>query len=254
VGGFGGQRQPPAAKQVLPINLYRAMPEKIIKKQYTPNSAYTKAEAAMLKAQVAVLMARYGYFMQNAATITNIPLVVFQSIIAIENGTHLDVNYVSSAGAVGLTQITPNTATDTLIRTKKANRLTQPETELLLKKGIDVNRLNGNAPKLKNGKSQKWYSSSEGSIVTTDQLKDVELNLLLGAIYLSEQMIRFTEITIKGFELRMDKVIVAYNQGFNYKVPMGTTAHIIAKVPVESKNYIAKMTGVNGMLETLSAA
>lgn len=226
--------------------------EKIIKRIYTTSLFYTKEQAQALKAQRDVLMQRYGFFVTNAAQITGIDLTVFQSIIVVENGQSLDINYVSSVGAVGLTQITPNTATDTLFRMKKANRITEVEKDALKRKGIDIDLLSGNAPKAKNGKPQKWYSSAEGSIVSTDQLKDVETNLIMGAMYLSELMAKYTEPSLQGLLVRIDKVIVAYNQGFNYNVPMGTTAMIMKRVPIESKNYISKMTGINGMLDTLS--
>jgi hypothetical protein len=47
---------------------------------------------------------------------------------------------------------------------------------------------------------------------------------------------------------RIDKVVVRYNLGYFYKPQGSTIEQTVALVPTESKNYIYKLLGVNGVL------
>ncbi|AYQ32324.1 hypothetical protein DTQ70_09090 [Runella sp. SP2] len=195
-------------------------------------------------------MRRFGRFVEQAVESSNIPLIVLQAIILVENG-QLDPNYINkNTLATGLLQITPNTATDTVFREKRANKLTKEENAILTRFGIDASKYRSIAPKLDaNGKQQKWYSSNEGLLITQNQLISPEINISIGAIYISQLIDEFTEDNL----VRMDKVILKYNRGINYRVPSLNTSELIDNTTsIEAKNYILKGTGKYGMLETLA--
>lgn len=230
------------------------MPELIIKRRYTSLAHYTPRESAALAAKRAELRNSFGKHIDQAAVLCNVPAFVIEAVILIENGQTLNPNLVNSSGAVGLMQIkaSDGTATDVLIREIKKGELTGTERNVLRRLGVDVSRLSGLAPKLnKQGKAQKWYSSAEGLLVTTDQLKNPELNILMGTIYLSQLITEYTELS--GL-VRMDKVIVKYNQGINYKAPLTAynTDAFIKQIKSEPRAYVLKMAGQYGMLETLT--
>lgn len=226
------------------------MAEKIIKRRYTDLSYYSPLEINALSEKRAELKSRFGAYITQAATLSNLPEFVIESVILIENGQFLNPSLVNSSGAVGLMQIKAATVTDVLIREKKT-RLTGTERNVLRRLGVEVTRLDGAAPKLKKGKAQKWYSSAEGFLVSTEQLKNPELNILLGTIYLSQLIDEFTEVS--GL-VRMDKVIVKYNQGYFYKAPLGPTTAIFLRnlKSTEAKAYVLKIGGKNGLLEALA--
>ncbi len=226
------------------------MPELIIKRRYTQSAHYTAGESAALAAKRSELRNNFGKYIDQAAELSNIPAFVIEAVILIENGQTLNPSFVNSSGAVGLMQVKAATATDVLFRERKS-RLTGTERNVLRRLGIDVAKLSGNAPKLKNGKPQKWYSSAEGLLVTTQDLKNPELNILLGTIYLSQLIDEFTEV---GGLVRMDKVIVKYNQGLFAVIPFGlTTDTLLSNLKnAEAKQYVLKMSGKYGMLEALA--
>lgn len=226
------------------------MPELIIKRRYTQSAHYTAAESAALAGKRSELRTGFGQFIDQAAELSAIPAFVIEAVILIENGQTLNPSFVNSSGAVGLMQIKAATATDVLIREKKA-RLTGTERNVLRRLGVEVEKLSGNAPMLKKGKPQKWYSSAEGLLVNAQDLKNPELNILLGTIYLSQLIDEFTET---GGLVRMDKVIVKYNQGLYATIPFGlTTDALLSNLKnAEAKQYVLKMSGRYGMLEALA--
>ena len=229
------------------------MAQVVIKRRYTDLSHYTEIESAALAAKRVQLRNSFGKYVDQAALLCNVPAFVIEAVILIENGQTLNPNFINGSGAVGLMQIKNDTATDVLIIENKKGRLTGTERNVLRRIGVDVSRLMGNAPKLnKQGKPQKWYSSAEGLLVSNDQLKNPELNVLIGTIYLSQLIDEFTELT--GL-VRMDKVIVKYNQGLYAKLPVAsfTTDSLLKNLKSsEAKAYVLKMSGKYGMLEALA--
>ena len=226
------------------------MAQVIIKKRYTDLAFYQAKESAEFKGIRADLMARYGREMNQAATLTNIPLTVLQGIILIENA-ELNPSFVNPFGFVGLGQINTDTASDVIIREKKKKRLSNAETAVLRKQlgtRLDVLFAADVDPK----KAGNQPIDLGYSIVNQKDLKNPEFNLLVAAMYASQLIDEEIESTSDGNLLRLDKVIVRYNQGYYYSVPNLKTDALIGRLPGEPKNYIKKMAGANGMMETLS--
>lgn len=226
------------------------MSEVIIKRRYTDLAFYQKKESVAFQAKRADLMARYGKEMRQAATLANIPLTVLQGIILIENGD-LNPSFVNFAGFVGLGQINTDTASDVIIREKKKKRLSNAEIEVLRKQlgaRLDVLFKADVDPK----KAGNQAIDLGFSIVNQNDLKNVEFNLMVSAMYASQLVDEELEKTSDGELVRLDRVIVRYNQGYYYKTPKLSTDALIAQLPTEPKNYIKKMTGANGMMETLT--
>ncbi|WP_028525605.1 hypothetical protein [Runella limosa] len=226
------------------------MAEVIIKRRYTNYGFYEPKEAEAFKNIRTDLMNRYGSLVKQAVALANIPLTVFQGIILIENAK-LDPQFINSFGFVGLGQINTDTASDVIIREKKKKRLSNEEIELLRKqlgKRIDVLFASDVDPK----KAGNQPIDLGYSIVNNNDLKNVEFNLLVSAMYASQLIDEEIERTSDGELVRLDRVIVRYNQGYYYKIPKAMTDTLIAQLPKEPRNYIKKMAGANGMMETLS--
>ncbi|MCA0231557.1 MAG: hypothetical protein LCH91_13880 [Bacteroidetes bacterium] len=226
------------------------MAEVIIKRRYTNYGFYEPKEAEAFKNIRTDLMNRYGSLVKQAVALANIPLTVFQGIILIENAK-LDPQFVNPFGFVGLGQINTDTASDVIIREKKKKRLSNEEIEVLRKqlgKRIDLLFASDVDPK----KAGNQPIDLGYSIVNNNDLKNVEFNLLVSAMYASQLIDEEIERTSDGELVRLDRVIVRYNQGYYYKIPKAMTDTLIAQLPKEPRNYIKKMAGANGMMETLS--
>ncbi len=91
------------------------------------------------------------------------------------------------------------------------------------------------------------YSSS---FVIQKDLFDPLLNILIGSIYLGLLVDEHTE----GKDIRLDKVVIRYNRGYfsdnRGKNIVGTLENVIKNVPTESKNYVLKLLGKNGTLDS----
>ena len=226
------------------------MAEVIIKRRYTDFAFYVAKESTEFKSVRNDLMARYGREMRQAATLANIPLTVLQGIILIENA-ELEPSFVNPFGFVGLGQINTDTASDVIIREKKKKRLSDPEITVLRKqlgKRLDVLFKADIDPK----KAGNQAVDLGYSIVNNTDLKNPEFNLMVSAMYASQLIDEELEATAEGELVRLDRVIVRYNQGYYYKINKAKTDALIAQLPKQPKDYIKKMVGANGMMETLS--
>lgn len=226
------------------------MAEVIIKRRYTDLAFYQKKESAGFRAIRSDLMARYGREMRQSATLANTPLTVLQGIILIENAM-LNPSFVNPFGFVGLGQINTDTASDVIIREKKKKRLSEAEIAVLRKqlgKRLDVLFLADINPK----KAGNQAIDLGYSIVNNNDLKNPEFNLMVSAMYASQLIDEELEATAEGELVRLDRVIVRYNQGYYYKINKAKTDALIAQLPKQPKDYIKKMVGANGMMETLS--
>lgn len=226
------------------------MAEVIIKRRYTDLAFYLPKESAKFKTVRNDLMSRFGREMRQAATLANVPLTVLQGIILIENAT-LNPSFVNPFGFVGLGQINPDTASDVIIREKKKKRLSEAEITVLrtqLGKRLDVLFLADVDPK----KAGNQPIDLGYSIVNNTDLKNPAFNLMVSAIYVSRLIDEELEATAEGELVRLDRVIVRYNQGYYYKVAKASTNALLSQLPTEPKNYIKKMVGANGMMETLT--
>ena len=76
------------------------------------------------------------------------------------------------------------------------------------------------------------------------------VNILIGAIYLGILIDEETE----GNEVRLDKVVIRYNKGYyadkQGKGLIGDLDSLFASENTESKNYVLKLLGINGTLDS----
>lgn len=222
----------------------------IIKKRYTDLAFYEAKESAEFRQKREDLMARYGNEVTEAARLTNIPLTVLQGIILIENA-QLNPTFINPFGFIGLGQVNPATASDVIIREKKKKRLSNDEINALrrtLSARLDVLFKSDIDPKTPGNQAIDLGFS----IVNQKDLQNVGFNLLVSAMYASQLIDEEIENTKEGDLLRLDRVIVRYNQGYYFKPGAGNTDALITKLSTEPRNYIKKMVGARGMMETLS--
>ena len=189
---------------------------------------------------------KYGALIRQIAKLTNVPEEIIRSVVYIESAG--DPNAVSRAGAVGLMQVTPATATGILTVEHKAGRLSEPE-KAILRKVLGA-RLDCilKMPHM----NAKIACAPTGVVVTQADLKNPEFNLLIGTIMVGLLIDQHTENGV----LRLDKLIVRYNAGYFYK-PVGNTieetlAFAKSKGGAETVGYILKFVGTNGILDLLT--
>lgn len=207
---------------------------------------YTDAVLPQNKAKLDSIKAQYGSIINYVSKITNVPVLLIIAFIFIESSS--SPNAISPAGAVGLMQLKPASASDILVMEKMKNRLRPEEATILTKylgarftDGIMKMKYLGNKVTVGNVKSATW--------VTKDDLLKPELNILIGSIYLAMLLAEES----KDGKLRLDRVVVRYNKGYRSDLPSGTVHDVLAstKIPNESKDYIRKLLGVNGVIFTL---
>lgn len=240
------------------------MADVIIKKIHTQQKFYlSENEYQGFRTYRDALMRKFGPFVEQAVKLTNVPMLVFQSLLMVENATS-EPQKISPANAIGLGQVTLDTAIDIIWRENKLKRLSQEEIAVLRKRmGGKIDLFTGDAAPSINGVQKMsaggfFYNPKTGkslqipNLVYADDLKDPEFNLLLSAMMLSQLIDE--EIEPVTNLLRLDRVIIRYNRSYQTKLPrLLTTDQLIAQSPDESKNYVRKMVGVNGMMSTLSA-
>ena len=182
----------------------------------------------------------YGSLVSQIASMVNLPDSLLYAFMFIESaGNPFAVN----GSAVGLMQISVNAATDIVFNEYKHGRLSSAEQEIL-QRVLGGDRL-----------AQIYGMKSPGTafIVTSGDLLNPELNILLGGIYLGQLIDESTDAN----GLRLDKVIVRYNMGYfsfsRGRQLIGDIATVMSKLNPITKNYISKMIGRNGILETVEA-
>jgi hypothetical protein len=207
-----------------------------IKAPSTIQSYYNPTQAAALAAQWAELRREYGTLVTKYAALCFVPERAIYGKLLIENAAG-NAAVVSSAGAVGLMQIKPLSATDMITIERRARRLTAEEK-------AEIKRL---LP----AKAAGLIAAQMGNtIITAADLKRPELNLLIGSIHLSTLIAEHT--TADG--VRFDLVGLRYNQGYYYRratlqAYTGTTDELLKTLSGEAKNYVLKLCGKNGTLE-----
>ncbi|MDO1449578.1 transglycosylase SLT domain-containing protein [Rhodocytophaga aerolata] len=183
----------------------------------------------------------FGSQINQAAKLANVPVAILNSFIYIESAGNPKA--VSKAGAVGLMQLTPDTATNIIHVEAKAGRLSKEEQAILRKvlgKRLDC------ILSFKYMNQPLACNNNTGKVVTQQDLLNTEFNLMTGAILLSALIDQHTE----GKLVRLDKVVVRYNAGYNYKPQGATVEETIAfaqkKGGAETSNYILKLNDLLG--------
>ncbi len=204
---------------------------------YTPISA--KQNEDKIKN---VIRPKFGVFINNTSNLTGVPVEIIESFIFIESGGNPNAK---SPYATGLMQLSPATASDALVREKGAGRLQAGEANLLKKYlGNRFSIIEKVKPK---------QTSLGKTFITNDDLFKPELNILIGSILVKQLMDEFTE----GGKLRLDKVVAIYNGGRFSKAGKrvikfkGNTKELLTQVPKETSNYIVKLLGTQGILDTI---
>lgn len=206
-------------------------------------SFYTKEKTPHIKSSLAGIAKRFYHSIRLAEQLTKVPGAIILSIIFAESAG--DENVISSAGAVGLMQLKPQTAHDTLVQENNFKRLSVAEKNII-KKHLGA-RLDSILSQKYLGQKLKSNNYS-GNVITKADLLNPEFNILVGSIYLGLLIDQHEE---KG-ALRLDKVILRYNQGYFYKPKGETVKETLVnakKRSEEAYSYVLKVVGKNGLLE-----
>ena len=213
----------------------------------TQRAFYAGTAIAANKAKMASIGKKYARELEQASTLTNVPLPLLLAVTFTESAGQPQI--VSSAGAVGLMQLKPQTANDVIFLENQAGRLSAAETAIL-KKHLGA-RLNG--PLKQKYLSHKIRENNfSGNALTRTDLQTPELNLLLGAMLLGILIDQHRE----GNALRLDKALVRYNRGYFFKLPstdVEKTLDFVKGKSGEAYAYALKVIGRNGLLETVAS-
>jgi len=204
---------------------------------YTPIAA--KQNEDRIKS---VIRPKFGKFINNTSTLTGVPVELIESFIFIESAGN---EKAKSPYATGLMQLSPATASDALVKEKGAGRLQAGEAALIKKYlGNRYSFIEKVKPK---------QTSIGKTFITNDDLLKPEFNILVGCILVKQLMDEFTE----DGKLRLDKVIAIYNGGRFSKAGKkvikfkGNTKELLTQVPKETSQYIVKLLGTQGLLDTI---
>lgn len=213
----------------------------------TKDKFFELDQVAAVKAKLQVIKKTYDREIKQAELLSNLPYEMIAGLIFIESGG--DKNVVSSAGAIGLCQITPDTANAAIVKEQLSGRLTEAEKVILAKYLPELTSV------VRQKKTQKvsrlqailWQPNLGGpTLIKAADLKKPELNILLGAMWF-KFLIDLTTVANKP---RLESAIVKYNGGLNRTVPGANLAETLAKITsTETKAYILKMIGTNGVLQ-----
>ena len=209
---------------------------------YQPSKS-NPSPAAMNRAKINQIYAKYRREIDQAVALTNVPRELILSIIFTESSGVANIT-VPPVSATGLMQLTPGTTDTMLFLEKSKGRLSAQEAAICQK--YLGSRLAGIM-------QQKYLmhkipaNRGTGRTVTTTDLKQPEFNILLGAITLGLMIDDATENGV----VRLDKVHLRYNQGWFYKIAAGSPAVVLdqaRKRGTEAYNNLLKHLGVNGTM------
>ena len=220
------------------------MAEIIIPKRLVDVKFYQDNQIGSNKNAIQAIINKYP-IIEKVSHITNIPLLVLAKILFIESaGQNAGPNQYK---ATGLMQVTPATANETIRYEARTNRLSAEEKEIIIK---SIGQARFDCIKSQNWDAEKKSCNGNSGIsITTDDLLKTELNILVGAMFAKQLMDNHTE----GGLVRMDKVIVQYNGGRYTKIASGNPMQVYNSTKAtETRNYIAKIGGINGLLETIT--
>jgi soluble lytic murein transglycosylase-like protein len=223
---------------------------------------YDRSDAAALLKKLteidAELGSRFDLAISHIAGLTNVPAELIKAIVFVESRGQWSV--VSSAGAIGLMQLKPDLADATLyFETRPAKgsgkvRLSDAERAIVVEY-IGAKGLSCLAACRNLGEIGKLPCFNGRGVVTADQLKKPELNLLLGSMAIRQYMDLHTE---PDGRVRLDLVMARYGRGFFSlnKLPASAKASPAAFMAYiegrkgwgEVSAAIKKLAGVNGLL------
>lgn len=214
-----------------------------IKIPMTDLAFYRKEETPLVKKKLDTIYNNYGNFIANSSKLCNVPEDVIHSFIFIESAGNPKA--VSKAGAIGLMQLKPESASDMIHLENKSGNLSEQE-KVLARKFLG-SRLDC-ILKMKYMGHKLPCNQNKGYSVTKEDLLKPEFNIFCGTLYLSVLMRLHTENGI----IRLDKVVVRYNRGY-FSKPDGSLEQLLKKSPKETRDYITKLVGKYSPLDILTA-
>jgi len=214
-----------------------------LKVPLTNLSFYNAESKVMNRTALQNIRKIHGTIIKHASYLTNVPEAIIASIIYIESAGNQ--NIVSSAGAVGLMQLKLYTANDTIWIENSKTRLTSLE-KVVIRKFIG-NRLDA-ILSMKYLNHKLKTNNYTGNVITKNDLLQPYFNVLIGAMLLG---LLIDQATIKG-QLRFENVLLRYNQGYFFNPKGNNINETLANVKnrTEAYNYVLKMVGKNGIIET----
>lgn len=220
----------------------------------TPLKFYSDIAKPQNKAALDRIYSTYQNEIDTASRLTKVPKDIITSFIFIESNGQ--PNIVSPAGAIGLMQLMVG-ASDVLVIENMKQRFSQEEKDAFTK--FLGKRFTDGILKMKFLGDKKTIDGITYDGVTQKYLTKADLvkpafNILLGAVYLG---ILIDESTKNG-KCNLHKVVIRYNKGYfadkkGASIP-DSVDEAVASANTESKNYILKLMGSNGLLETLGVA
>ena len=205
----------------------------------TTKAFYPPTAIVQLKEKLQAIKNTYGKFIATFAALTGVDVNVITSVIFLESAGEPDV--ISGAGAVGLMQLTPATASGMIFLAHRA-KLIKPEMANYLKQVLGQRYVNI----IK--QSYPAAPVAGKTAITRQELFKPDLNIALGSLTLA---VLISESDENG-TLRLDKVISRYNRGY-YSKANGNIADVLANAPTETRDYILKFVGVNSTMDLLVA-
>jgi soluble lytic murein transglycosylase-like protein len=208
-----------------------------------PEAFYKLSELPLIQKKLDAISQKYGTLIREASRLTNVPLELILSFAFIESGG--DAMAVSKAGAVGIMQLQPQSATDMIHLEYSKERLSDEEKSVLrqtLKTRLDC------IFKMKFMSHKLPCNNNTGAVVTKSDLFNPAFNILVGSIYLGILLDQHTE---KGV-VRLDKIVYRYNRGYFSKPKDYPIENIIASTNEETRGYILKLAGKNGLLDLIT--
>lgn len=209
-----------------------------IDKGFYPDSAVSQ-----IRTKLNEIYNAYKSDIDFAEKLINIPKSLILSIIFEESRGIKTL--VSSAGAVGLMQIKPQTANDAIFLENKYGRLSTVEKEYF-RELIGDKRLVAILKQKYLGHKIKENDYS-GNVITRTDLTNSRFNILAGTLFLGLLIDQHT----KNGEIRLDKAIIRYGQGYFFK-PVGDTIEETLesiKSRKEIYNAVLKILGKNGLIK-----
>lgn len=208
-----------------------------IKQKFYPDSAVKQIKDKIYN----VIRKKYGDIIAKISNITDVNTELIESFIFIESSGDAKAQ---TPYAVGLMQVSPAMASDTIIKEYRTKKLTKEE-ENIIKKNIGLDKWS---------KVQKAKSNSIGTYITRDELFNPEFNILIGAMHIGQLLDEFTE---KGIP-RLDKIVVIYNTGKYSKLAKKIIADktssmeaLTNSMPKGQADYVRKLIGINSTLDII---
>lgn len=179
---------------------------------------------------------KYGGLFTLVSQLTNIPPLILKGFAMIESGGNPNAG---NSCCVGFMALHTSFAGAIIYKEDKAGRLSSGEKAFLIKY-LGASRLNA---QLKKGTN----------ILTKAEIRKPEVNVMLGALKLGQLMDKYTT----NGKIKWEFVIAEYNWNYqkaeslfkSYKDSSTDTILNKASMPAETKKYIVKLLGKNGVLD-----